>query len=676
MQHPKIKSFKKMKKIELLEAFGILLLIQFFSIPFHAQTIILPNDPTVTIIKDVDYIIDSLMEFKEEDLFSEKMQSAFNPTSLENNGFQALVSTYWIRFELKNNAALDNEWLLDFENWSFVDFYIVSDRQIQEKWKTGHLLPYNQRQYPEGNKNHILLSIKSGETIYCYARLEFESDNFIKPANLEFHAGLRSSVDQQNYRQKQIISVFLGILFVMFFYHLFIYFSTRSTSYIYYLAIVALIIYMTLNNSGYIVEVFKNIESFPMWRGLFESIGSALTPVLMMFFTMEILKTKKNLPFWHKVMTVFIGIILFLTVLVNINFQIFSPYIFLSSFLVVIVFITIGIFAVIRKLPSAVFYLVAYSFSLAGVAIMFMSLGGAIPKSNFATHYSMPLGYTLEIIFYSLALANIINLLKKENIQKQEEIIDQLKENQLLQTKVNRELETKVVERTMEIREQNKIIEIEKVKSDELLLNILPSATAEELKTYGKATAKSFINASVLFTDFENFTQLCENMTPDMIVENLDTCFHAFDDIVMELNLEKIKTIGDSYMCAEGIPEHNKSNPSNIVEAGLRMQEFIANWNDEKKKKGEKSWPMRVGINSGPLIAGVVGKKKFAYDIWGHTVNLAARMESASEIGKVNVSEFTMNLVKDKFKFISRGKLPAKNYGFVEMYFVERKKPS
>jgi class 3 adenylate cyclase len=209
-------------------------------------------------------------------------------------------------------------------------------------------------------------------------------------------------------------------------------------------------------------------------------------------------------------------------------------------------------------------------------------------------------------------------------------------------------------------------------KSDKLLLNILPLETAQELKETGHAKPVYYKLISVLFTDFKGFTNIAEKMNPQDVIQNLNTCFLAFDEICEKYNLEKIKTIGDAYMCAGGLPIANQTNPFDIVKAGLEMQAWMANWKAEKEKKGEQAWELRLGIHSGEAIAGVIGKNKFAYDIWGDTVNLASRMESSGEIGKVNISEATYNLVKDKFHCVYRGEIQAKNKGEVKMYFVEK----
>jgi len=223
---------------------------------------------------------------------------------------------------------------------------------------------------------------------------------------------------------------------------------------------------------------------------------------------------------------------------------------------------------------------------------------------------------------------------------------------------------------TKVLEEKNRIIEEEQKRSEELLLNILPKIVADELKQNGAANAKRFDNATVLFTDFKNFTNISKTMTPEDLVKDLDYCFKAFDKIIEKYGLEKIKTIGDSYMCAGGLPTGSSSQATDVVRAALEIQTFLEQWKQERIATNKPFFEARIGIHTGPIVAGVVGNKKFAYDIWGSTVNVASRMETGGETGKVNVSSSTYKLIKDEFACEHRGKLNAKNYGDVDMYFV------
>ena len=215
----------------------------------------------------------------------------------------------------------------------------------------------------------------------------------------------------------------------------------------------------------------------------------------------------------------------------------------------------------------------------------------------------------------------------------------------------------------------NQQINAEKQRSDNLLLNILPADVAEELKENGTAGARLYDHVTVLFTDFVNFTTISELLTPQELVDELHTCFKAFDDIIGRYGIEKIKTIGDAYLAVAGLPNTDAQHAKNTVSAALEIRQFIHN---RKQLMGNRTFDIRIGIHSGSVVAGIVGVKKFAYDIWGDTVNTAARMEQHSQPGQINLSEKTYELVRDEFAFTYRGEIEAKNKGALRMYFVEQ----
>ncbi len=224
-------------------------------------------------------------------------------------------------------------------------------------------------------------------------------------------------------------------------------------------------------------------------------------------------------------------------------------------------------------------------------------------------------------------------------------------------------------------RQRNKIGR-EKKRSDELLLNILPEEVAEELKEKGSAEARLFEDVSVLFTDFKNFTGISEKLTAKQLVNELHECFSGFDNIIAKYNIEKIKSVGDSYMAVSGLPTANPNHAEEMVKAAIEIREFMLN----RKKTNPETFDARIGIHSGHVVAGIVGVKKFAYDIWGDTVNTAARMEQNSEAGKINISETTYEILNrssislrsgtSPFTFEYRGEIEAKNKGKLKMYFV------
>ncbi|MGB5229629.1 MAG: adenylate/guanylate cyclase domain-containing protein [Eudoraea sp.] len=223
------------------------------------------------------------------------------------------------------------------------------------------------------------------------------------------------------------------------------------------------------------------------------------------------------------------------------------------------------------------------------------------------------------------------------------------------------------------VKKTNKIIEEEKNRSENLLLNILPDETALELKQFGKVKAKKFESVTVMFTDFKGFTSFSQNLSPELLVKTVDYYFSKFDAIMEKYGLEKIKTIGDAYMCAGGLPFPTEDHPYKMVQAAFEVAQVM----EETKLNPPKDivpFDVRIGINTGGIVAGVVGTKKFAYDIWGDTVNVAARMETLSEPGRVNVSQSTYLLIKDSYNCEHRGQIHVKNKGMMDMYFVNDKK--
>lgn len=222
-----------------------------------------------------------------------------------------------------------------------------------------------------------------------------------------------------------------------------------------------------------------------------------------------------------------------------------------------------------------------------------------------------------------------------------------------------------------ELNRQKNALEREKKTANQLLLNVLPEQVARELQEKGNVTPRHFPIATVLFADLVNFSSLSKGMSPGEMVDALNILFVGFDEILERNNMEKIKTIGDGYMAAGGIPDQNSTNPVDAVRSGLEMVAFVEKLKIENAKAGKPVWDLRIGVHTGDVIAGVIGKSKFVYDIWGISVNTASRMESAGEPGKVNISGITYQLVKEKFNCVPRGKIEVKNMGKMDMYFVE-----
>ena len=292
--------------------------------------------------------------------------------------------------------------------------------------------------------------------------------------------------------------------------------------------------------------------------------------------------------------------------------------------------------------------------------------------------------YYKDYIVYRDSLINLENIEKTANqrtnfevSQKQIEVdlLEQKRENQRILVYATSGtlfliglLAFGLYRRYKYINRTNKIIAHEKERSDTLLLNILPEDTAHELKEKGKVKAKKYSSVSVLFTDFKGFTQYAEKLPPEDLVESIDFYFSKFDEIIQKYGLEKIKTVGDSYMCAGGLNSSSEDHAHRMVMAAKDIAQFVETTKHDDTIHNH--FDIRIGINSGPVIAGVVGVRKFAYDIWGDTVNIASRMESNSEPGKINISHNTYSIIKNDYECEYRGKIAVKNKGQMKMYFV------
>ncbi|MCB0790651.1 MAG: response regulator [Flavobacteriales bacterium] len=241
----------------------------------------------------------------------------------------------------------------------------------------------------------------------------------------------------------------------------------------------------------------------------------------------------------------------------------------------------------------------------------------------------------------------------------------------------NERLEKEVALRTKEVQEKSELLKLEMEKTETLLYNILPEEVAEELRSTGRTEAKHFDRVSILFSDFKGFTDISERLSPGELVDELNICFKAFDRIMEKHGVEKIKTIGDAYMAAGNVPDPGQGDPLDVVMAALEMQEIMHERRAEREAQGHPFFEMRLGIHTGPVVAGIVGLKKFQYDIWGDTVNIASRMESSGEVGKVNISASTHALIAGHpdLVFEPRGHLEVKGKGAMEMYFVRRRDP-
>ena len=275
---------------------------------------------------------------------------------------------------------------------------------------------------------------------------------------------------------------------------------------------------------------------------------------------------------------------------------------------------------------------------------------------------------------YALGTLCVVDFKSRELSFEQREALRRLSR----QTMVHLELRRQLIERNEMLRQlelaRDRAV-AEKGESERLLLNILPPSIAAELKASQRVQPRFFDSASVIFIDFSGFTRIVETMEPASVIDQLDQHFTRFDDIMAKHRLEKLKTIGDAYLAVGGVPEHNRSHPIDAALCALQILDHLTKLNRQREKLHLPAWLARIGINTGPVIAGVVGKHKFTYDIWGNTVNVAERVEAAGVPGRITISEATWRHIKGRFETEPRGAVEVKHKGLVNMYFLNRVKP-
>ena len=409
---------------------------------------------------------------------------------------------------------------------------------------------------------------------------------------------------------------------------------------------------------------FAHTPSFINMLKYMSLISTCLACISFTFFV-NILLSKIN--------KIFLGVVIGLSALILLSYQFYDNFfsILLASLIgLVALYASYSIIiAIIKKVKGA---------WIIGTGLLFFTLSifGIVSLAIISGDLEFNTSGSLGIFLLILVLLDVLSIplsmsiyqawvfahLNKDlsnklvEVERLSEITlqQELEKKQILENQKH-ELELKVEERTFQLKSEKK-------KSDDLLLNILPEEVAEELKEKGMAEAKQYNHVTVLFTDFVNFTGISEQMSPKELVKEIHENFTAFDTIIEKHGLEKIKTIGDAYLAVCGLPIENEMHAVQVLKAAKDIQTYMAN------KAGK--FQIRIGVNSGPVIAGIVGVKKYAYDIWGDCVNTAARMEQNSEAGKINISGATYDLVKAHFSCVHRGKIAAKNKGEIDMYFV------
>ena len=574
----------------------------------------------------------------------------------------------WVRFDLPEVQA-PRAVLLDSSPWETVDYYFVRDSQFVDHQRTGTLVPMSGRSTKItmtqhfGHAGFVAVDLLPGSPITVYARMASQQQ-FLPIRWLRFYLWDTGQVLAGERQDRFWQGVFQGIMLVLVVYNLGLYFATREPSYLYYVisTLGGCIVWGFLfgQTTEFLWPSRPAWEFFAFWSSILISGWAGC------HFFRAYLDTPRHFPRSDKIIKWFGLTALFLLPiqLVMPPRAVFQAQVLISAWVVVVLGIWLGvvILAYVRRHPPARHLMLAIFVAVPGCMVVTGAMLGMLPATDLTLHAGQ-IGNGLGGIILSMGLGFRMQQLRVEVGERQLEearlqSVHQREKLALIEEH-SRGLETKVRERTSELVSAQE-------KSDALLANILPRAIIDELKASGGTEPRRHEDASILFTDFSGFTQAVATMPPKRLVQELDEIFRGFDDIVAAHGLEKIKTIGDAYMTAAGLPVAAADHALRCVRAGLALVGFI----EIRNRTAAMKWGLRVGVHSGAVVAGVVGKHKYAYDVWGDTVNIASRLESASEVNRVNISAYTYELVREHFACEYRGKLAAKGKGDIDMYYV------
>ncbi|MFC5411721.1 adenylate/guanylate cyclase domain-containing protein [Larkinella bovis] len=569
---------------------------------------------------------------------------------------------YWFRFELVNQQ--DREVFLQFiyAGTERIVVYETAGNRVLALHRLGSLQPEPDQPFRK-SVQFCPIAAKNGQTSTFYVYMEG-----IYTSALPIFALSVDKLLERQHRSDLFYGTYYGFILIIIVYSLVMFIRLGEWGNLRYAVWVLFIGLQMALFRGHTSEFF-----WPANPGIeaYATALAAITGFLHVLFTLSFLRLRIQAPTFYKIG---IGIMILYAIgfvvnvaNVSLNHQLgeqidFVPLLALFEGLVSI---AAGVVTLRKGFRPALFYIAGNLFFYVGILVFLLYTFGRLPYS-FWTFESIHLGVGVEILFFAVALTYKVNLIDKQRKDAEQEKIRLLQENERLVTEQNTMLEQKVQQRTEELQEA-------KQRSEELLLNILPSEVVEELKQTGQSKPRRFERVTVLFTDIKNFTQMGEQLSPEDLVNEIDYYYRSFDAILSRFRIEKIKTIGDAYLCAGGLPVAYPDNPVEVVKAAIEMRDFMLHNQQDRVARGFRHFEFRIGIHTGPVVAGIVGVRKFAYDIWGDTVNTAARMEQHGEVGKINISDTTYQLVKEHFQCNYRGKIAVKNKGDVDMYFAEER---
>jgi class 3 adenylate cyclase len=591
--------------------------------------------------------------------FREMPDSELLPAEGAYINFGVTTSAYWIKFKILNPTGEKCYIRINNPVLDTARLYVFSGERL---WVEKSILARE----PEFSVPVSPFSLPATtDTLTCYLRLSANVP-FLVPIDI-----LREdTVWDVVFEQSIFDLLFFGAVCIMLCYNLFIGISINDKAYYYYAYYSLMIGISTIFIRGYPV-VFLGEYQYII-NDYFAIYVSAI-PFFLNLFTISFLHLQTNYRPAARWLHIMCGVHIFVIAVfvagfVNLNVALFQITNAINNFSVLWVAIYMSYY---KKSATAKIFLVAFSIFLTLSTAFNLTFANMLPFS-LVTVYYLHIGGTIELTLFSFALSNKLNLYRREKEEAQEQNLRLIREQ-------NTVLERKVLERTQQLQETNEalnhtlqVVEVERAKSDKLLLNILPAEVASELKETGKTEVRYFESVTVLFADVKGFSAFATKISPQELIAELDATFSKMDEISTRFGLERIKTIGDCYMACGGLPHANQTHPFDVVLAALNIQHWMA---EERARRQGDFWQVRLGVHTGDAVAGVIGKTKFAYDVWGNTINLAARMEGGGSVGRVNVTYQTYKAVSDFFEGEYMEEMEAKNIGKVRAYAINRLRP-
>jgi class 3 adenylate cyclase len=600
---------------------------------------------TLPIADKLDILEDPDGKLTFEQVSSPEYKSKFTPSEKVILNLGYTESIFWLRFTVDNQASQSPMLALGQACLPFADLYYVNDSGKVVSIKSGFQIPLDEKLV----KDHFqVFPLPAGIHEY-YVRLFTNSGPI--PVKLYTPDTYRIA----SITQKLVYGFYMGFMFFLMLSNLFFFFSLRNKMHLFYAFNVVLYAsYAALVVDGFAPYIFHGIDLL-FWYTTIPTIGVTVQTI----YCVKFLEVQKYLPKLNRFTW---GVIAYFGTFAIAKF--FLPFTVVLAVMTANALISFFLMGYVGYRVGKKGNRMGYYFALAYFIYFLLVLTEATYIQTGVPPYFSELSHTA---FATLAEAIILSFLlsrrlewekrdaEKARAEAQQLALDTTLENERIVREQNVILEQKVADRTHQL-------QLEKQKSDDLLHNILPEEIAEELKSKGTSEARLYEHVTVIFADFVNFTGISSLMSPTDLVHEIDKNFTRFDKIAEKYGLEKIKTIGDAYLAVCGLPNEIHDHAQRVIKAAMEMTAWM--------KQHDVKFQIRIGVHSGPVVAGIVGVKKFAYDIWGDTVNMASRMESSSEPMTINISGATYELVKKEFNCVYRGKVEVKNKGGVDMYFV------